>query len=160
MRSARILKHKKDDIRLVVNRLGIHEQLNWEVANMPISRCFDSIALRSSIPGLVACILSLTVSAHSQTYQSPTFVGEDLNQVSLRHIVALDDGALVVSGYAKKSNKAELIVLKLGKEGDTIWQTGIGNGDWSSIASLGNEIMTAKLEGRALAVRQLNGATG
>jgi hypothetical protein len=127
---------------------------------MPTSRCLDLVASRHFIPSLVACILSLTVPAHSQTYQSPKFIDEDLDRVSLHHIVALDDGALIVSGYAEKSNKGESIVLKLGKDGDIIWQTGIGNGAWSSIASLGNEIMIATLEGRALAVRRLNDATG
>jgi hypothetical protein len=127
---------------------------------MPISKCFDPAVLRPSIPSVVACILSLTVSAHSQTYQSPKFIGEDLDRVSLRHIVALDDGALIVSGYGEKSNKAESIILKLGKDGDIIWQTGIGNGAWSSIASRGNEIVAATLEERALTVRRLNDATG
>src|SRR5262245_687165 len=108
---------------------------------MPISKCLDLAALRPSIPSVTACILSLTVSAHSQTYQSPKFIGEDFDRVSLRHIVALDDGALIVSGYAVKSNKVESIAVKLGKDGDIIWQTGIGNGPWSSIASLGNEIV-------------------
>src|SRR5262245_64629967 len=79
---------------------------------MPISKCLDLAALRPSIPSVTACILSLTVSAHSQTYQSPKFIGEDFDRVSLRHIVALDDGALIVSGYAVKSNKVESIAVK------------------------------------------------
>jgi len=80
--------------------------------------------------------------------------------VSLLHIVALDDGALIVSGYAEKSNKREIVVLKLGKEGDIVWQTGTGTSALPSIASLGNEITTATLDERALVVRRLNEATG